>query len=52
MINKLTGELEKTNQRLREIKSVSIEDIEQKVTKQVKRKRKDFYFIFFIYLLF
>ncbi len=45
MINKLTGELEKTNQRLDEIKIVSIENIEQKLTKQVK---KNFFFWFFL----
>jgi hypothetical protein len=45
MINKLTGELEKTNQRLDEIKIVSIENIEQKLTKQVKKK--EFFFIYF-----
>jgi len=43
MINKLTGELEKTNQRLDEIKIVSIENIEQKLTKQVRKKKKFFF---------
>jgi hypothetical protein len=38
MINKLNGELKKTNQRLDEIKIVSAENIEQKLTKQVRKK--------------
>jgi hypothetical protein len=38
MINKLTEELEKTNQRLNGIKNISVEDIEQKLIKQVIRK--------------
>lgn len=38
MINKLTDELEKTNQNLDEIEKVSIVDIEQKLTKQVFKK--------------
>jgi hypothetical protein len=37
MIKKLTEELKKTNQRLDGIKIVSIEDMEQKLTKQVRR---------------
>jgi hypothetical protein len=47
MINKLTEELEKTNQRLNGIKSISVEDIEQKLTKQVEKKielKKMFFF--------
>lgn len=35
MINKLTDELEKTNKHLDEIQTISIADIEQKLTKQV-----------------
>jgi len=42
MINKLTEELEKTNQRLNGIKSISIEDIEQKLNKQVKKEERFF----------
>jgi len=37
MIKKLTEELKKTNQRLDGIEIVSIEDMEQKLTKQVRR---------------
>jgi len=43
MINKLTEELEKTNQRLDGIKSISIEDIEQKLNKKVKKKKRFFF---------
>jgi hypothetical protein len=39
MIKKLTEELKKTNQRLDGIKIVSIEDMEQKLTKQVRREK-------------
>jgi hypothetical protein len=49
MINKLTEELEKTNQRLNGIKSISVEDIEQKLTKQVEKKnriKKNVFFLF------
>ena len=35
MINKLHEELDETNRRLDEIQIVSMEDIEQKLTKQV-----------------
>jgi hypothetical protein len=35
MIKKLTEELKKTNQHLNEIRIVSIEEMEQKLTKQV-----------------
>lgn len=41
MVNKITKDLEKTNKRLDGIKIVSIEDIEQKLTKQVKKAKID-----------
>ncbi len=39
MVHKITKDLEKTNKRLDDIKIVSIEDIEQKLTKQVKKSK-------------
>jgi hypothetical protein len=41
VVNKVTKDLEKTNKRLDDIKIVSIEDIEQKLTKQVKKAKID-----------
>jgi len=41
VVNKITKDLEKTNKRLDDIKIVSIEDIEQKLTKQVKKAKID-----------
>jgi len=38
MINKLNGELKKTNQRLDEIKIASMQDMEKKLTKQFEEK--------------
>jgi hypothetical protein len=39
VVHKITKDLEKTNKRLDDIKIVSIEDIEQKLTKQVKKSK-------------
>ena len=47
----MTDELKETNRRLDEIRSVSIEDIEQKLTKQVKTVQTSFDFVFFLLLV-
>ncbi len=52
MVNKITKDLEKTNKRLDGIKIVSIEDIEQKLTKQVKKTKIEKVFNMFCFYLF
>lgn len=46
MIHKLSEELEDTNKRLDEINTISVEDIEEKLTKQVIKKNHKIIFIF------